>query len=439
MPRLDHTHDPARRSWVESANVEGTDFPIQNLPHGVFVDQTGHRRGGIAIGDEVLDVGRALSAGLIPAEAQAAATAAAEPYLNRLLGMGRPAATGLRAALFDALAIDGAVADRAKSLKDELLIPMQQVTPVVPVEIGAFADFMTSVYHASAARAARPARELFPSYLHLPIGYNSRGSSVTADGADFRRPNVQYADADGSVHFGPTRELDFEVEFGAYVGRENELGVPIPIAEAAEHLFGFVLVNDWSARDVQRWESRLGPFLAKSFRTTVSAWIVTADAMEPFRVPPLERGAGMPKPLPYLEDEAHRREGALDVKMKAFLSTRKMRMDLESPYEIVNSQLLYNSWTLLQMLTHITSNGCNAQPGDLIGGGTVSGPTEETTACFFERTAGVLPIQLPNGESRLWIEDDDEVILTARAEREGFVGIGFGTCGAKVLPAQSQR
>jgi fumarylacetoacetase len=431
---LNDTHDPQRKSWVSSANSASSDFPLQNIPHGVFSAPGRPRRGGVAIGDMVLDLRAAIDSDLISGSVREVAEAAAAPSLNALLAMGNDAASALHRCLFDMLADDGATRHRLESLSNELLVPLNEATLYKPAAIGAFTDFMTSTYHASAARRARPARELSENFLHLPLGYNSRASSISVDGVPFARPFGQHRAASGEIVFAPTAQLDFEVEFGALVGQGNQLGSRVSLDDAEKHIFGYVLVNDWSARDIQLWEMRVGPFLGKSFCTSISPWIVTAEAMAPFRRAPYPRSANQPQPMPHLDSSTHRLNGALDVKLNAFISTSRMRAAGQTSTQIVQTNLLHTSWTLAQMLTHHTTNGCNLQPGDLLGSGTVSGPTEDSAACLLEITAGTLPIKLPNGEYRTWLEDGDELIIKGRAEREGFAAIGFGSCGARVLP-----
>ena len=432
---LNATHDPARRSWVPSADAPGGDFPLQNLPHGVFSVDGDEPRGGVAIEDMILDVGAAGRAGLFPDAIADIAAAAAQPTLNGLCALGNDAASRLRAALFDILATDGSRRAQAEAAAATLLVPMAAARLHLPVAVGSFTDFMTSVHHVSAARRSRPARPLNDNFLHLPVAYNSRATSITVDGVSFPRPWGQRRENDGTVVYAPTARLDFEVELGVLVGPGNALGTRVPIDAAEDQIFGYLLVNDWSARDIQMWEMRLGPFLGKAFRTTVSPWIVTAEALAPFRVPAPSRTADQPQPLPYLDSDAHRATGGVDVSLEGRLFTARMRLAGEPPVRIVASRMLDCAWTFAQMLTHQTSGGCNLEPGDLLASGTVSGPTDESAACLLEITAGTLPIVLPNGEERCWLEDGDMFVITGRATRDGFVGLGFGTCGATVLPA----
>ena len=434
--KLNDTHDPARRSWVESANYPGADFPIQNLPHGVFSVQGTARRGGIAIGDKIFDLRAALKEGLFSPDVAEIAELASAERLNSYVSRGNADASTLRAAVATLLCAAGPQKERVEALASRLLVTMSDATIHMPLRIGSFSDFMTSVHHVSAARRARPARPLNDNFLHLPVAYNSRATSITEDGLAFERPWGQRREEGDQVVFEPTAMLDFEVEFGAIIGPGNALGDQIALDDAEKHIFGYVLVNDWSARDIQMWESRLGPFLGKSFRSTISPWIVTTEALAPFAATPLPRGADQPQPLPYLDSDQHRASGALDVDLTAYLSTAKMRSAGLPANLIVDTKLIHCAWTLPQMVAHHTSNGCNLEPGDLISTGTVSGPEEEAAACLFERTAGVLPLELTAGERRVWLEDGDYFKICGRAERENFVGIGFGNCGAEILPAR---
>lgn len=439
MTALDETHDPARRSWVESANAPGGDFPIQNLPHGVFRTARRRPRGGVAIGGMILDMQAAVEAGLfvgVPAEA---ARAAAEPTLNRLMAMGNAAAAALRARLSDLLRADHPDAAWHAALAPRILVPMAEAELLLPAEIGAFTDFFTSEHHtARGAKARNPnATELLPpAFKSLPIAYNSRASSVRISGEAVRRPNGQYPRADGSVQFGPCAAQDFELELGVFVGPGNPIGTPIPLRAAPDHLFGYCLVNDWSARDIQRWESNpLGPFLSKSLSTSISPWVVTAAALAPFRCEGPARAAGDPPLLPYLDHPTDRAAGGFDIDLDAFILTPAMREAGAAPARIVETNFQHMAWTMGQMLTHAASNGCNLRPGDLIASGTASGPTDESRACLSEITRGRDAITLPNGETRIWLEDGDEVIFRGRAARPGHVAIGFGECRGVIAPA----
>jgi fumarylacetoacetase len=438
MARLNQTHDPARRSWVESANRADGDFPIQNLPLGVFRRDGEKPRGGVAIGDRIVDLSAALEAGLFAGEVAEAARAASGPRLNPLLARGNDAAGALRARLSDLLRADGPERARIEAMAERVLVPMAAARLELPVEIGGFSDFMMSIYHTErGGRISRPDNPLPANFKSVPIGYNSRASSIRVSGEAVRRPNGQYRDSDGSIAFGPSRWLDFEMEVGVFIGTGNAWGEPIPITAAGDHIFGFCLLNDWSARDLQRWESApLGPFLAKSLGTTISPWIVTAEAMEPYRIPAFRRAAGDPAPLPYLTSAADQAEGGYDLALEASILTGRMREEGAAPHRVTATSFRHLYWTVAQMVTHHASNGCNLEPGDILASGTVSGPSDESRACMFELSAnGKEPVRLPNGETRPWIEDGDEVIFRARAARQGCAAIGFGECRARIAPA----
>jgi fumarylacetoacetase len=427
---LDHTHDPALRSWVASANQAGTDFPIQNLPFGVFRTEGGAARGGVAIGDRILDLAAALRAGLLQGEA---AEAAAGPALNALLAMGRAPMRALRHRL-SAILAEGS-ADRTRA--EACLVPMERAELLLPVQVGNFTDFMASRFHTErGGRRRDPNNPLPVSYLHQPIAYHSRASTVRVSGEPVIRSHGQYPGADGVPCFAPTAALDFELEFGAFIGAANRLGQPIPIGRAAESIAGFCLVNDWSARDVQRFEmAPLGPFLAKSLSTTISAWIVTADALAPFAAAAFAPLPGDPTPLPYLMDAADQARGGLDVSLRVTLSTARMRAEGDAPAVICETGLHHLNWTFAQMVAHHTSNGCDLRPGDLLGSGTVSGPEPGSRACLLEVVLEDRGLTLPNGERRAYLEDGDEVTFTGRAARPGAVPIGFGGCTARIAPA----
>lgn len=435
MPALNATHDPARRSWVAGANAPGGDFPIQNLPFGIFRRPGEAARGGVAIGGMILDLPAALERGLFTGLAASAAEAAGGGALNRLMQMGNLASGALRAQLSEMLR-EG-TASRAPSLAAQILVPMAEAELLLPAQPGSFTDFLTSLYHTErGGRRRNPQQPLPPAFKHLPVAYNSRASSVRVSGEAVRRPNVQRARADGSVDFGPCEQQDFELELGMWVGPGNAIGEPIPLEEAPDHIFGYSLVNDWSSRDIQRWESQpLGPFLSKSLSTSVSPWVVTAEALAPFRCPGPVRPEGDPAPLPYLTAASDQAEGGIDLGMEVLLLTPRMREAGSGPAVICRTNFRHMYWTMGQMLTHHASNGCNLRPGDLIASGTCSGPTDDSRACLSEITAGQNPMPLPNDETRLWLEDGDEVIFRARAERPGFVAIGFGECRGRLDPA----
>jgi fumarylacetoacetase len=427
---LNETHDPARRSWVAAANLPDAEFPIQNLPFGIFRD-SGNARGGVAIGESIFDLSAALEAGLFSGDAESAARAACGDSLNPLMALAPGPATALRARLSDLLRVDGAERARVESNANHLLIPMSSVEMLLPARIGNFTDFVCSTFHAQ--RVARKPLEspLPPPLCYMPVAYHGRASSVRVSGEPVRRPHGQFKDADGVVQFGPSRALDFELEVGAFIAGGNPLGSPIPIDSASSHIFGYCLLNDWSARDVQFWESMLGPFLSKSLSTTISPWVVTAEALAPFRAPVFTPPQpDFPRALPYLESEADRAEGGIDIELETLISTRAMRDASETLARIVATNFKYSYWSFAQMIAHHTSNGCNLQPADLLGSGTVSGPADESRACLLEYSESLL---LPNGETRQYLQDEDEIIFRARARRQGYVPIGFGECRARVV------
>ena len=411
--------DPKLRSWVESANSENTDFPIQNLPFGVFRRNGDVGRVGVAIGDQVLDLA-------------AAGVAEASPTLNAIMALGPDAMNTLREAVTDLLRWDAPERERAA----HALIDQRDCEMLVPAAIGDYTDFYASLHHATnVGRLFRPDQPLLPNYKYVPIGYHGRASSILASCALVRRPSGQTRPSPNEAPvFGPSRRLDYELELGFFIGQGNALGTWIPIAEAREHIFGYCLVNDWSARDIQAWEYQpLGPFLAKSFATTVSPWVVPAAALEPFRTAAVALPEGDPQPLEYLQNAADQREGALDITLEVALQTPKMRSSGVAPVRISRGNFRDMYWTVAQMLAHHSSNGCNLRSGDLLASGTVSGPLPENRGCLLELTSGGSePVQLPNGESRRFLEDGDEVVLRGRCEREGCVSIGFGECRGRI-------
>lgn len=424
-------------SWVESANDGVSDFPLQNLPFGVFSKRSLDPRIGVAIGDYVLDVRACAEQGVLRALTPAIQQACTVPTLNRFMSLGRKASSALRARLMEILRADAASEMRSKV--ERLLYRTTEVTMHLPAVIGDYTDFYASIYHATnVGRLFRPDSPLLPNYKHVPIGYHGRASSIVVSGTEIKRPSGQTkaADAD-SPGFGPSRLLDYELEAGFFVGEGNVRGKSIPLIEAENHIFGLCLANDWSARDIQAWEYQpLGPFLAKNFATTISPWIVTMDALEPFRVPAFERETGDPKPLPYLSAESDRQRGGINLTLEVWFSSRRMRETKQEPIRLSKGSLRDLYWTLAQMLTHHTSNGCNLQAGDLLASGTVSGPTKESVGCLLEMTRrGAEPLQLRNGEVREFLEDGDEVIFRGYCERSGHPRIGFGECRGTILPA----
>ena len=439
MP-LDETHDPQRRSWVESANAPGCDFPVQNLPFGVFAPKGAPSRGGVAIGDQVLDVAAASKALGFESLAADAAAACGDATLNRLMSLGRAHWKALRLALSRALCAEAGWEDR-KTKVHSCLIASSQAELLVPARIGDYTDFYTSVFHATnVGKFFRPDNPLLPNYKWVPIGYHGRASSIVASGVPVIRPNGQLKPpASETPVFGPCKNLDYETELGFFIGTGNEYGKAIKIGGAADHVFGAVLLNDWSARDIQAWEYQpLGPFLAKSFATTISPWIVTMDALEPYRTAAFKRPAGDPAPLPYLMDTSDQKHGGYSIEVEMYLRSAKMRAAGERPLRLSRGNYRDAYWTLAQMVAHHSSNGCNLQPGDLLGTGTLSGDTPESVGSMLELTQrGANPVMLPTGETRAFIADADEVIERGRCAREGYATIGFGEGSGTVLPAVS--
>jgi fumarylacetoacetase len=430
---LNETHDPARRSWLGSANEVDTDFPIQNLPFGVFKRGDEDPRGGVAIGDCVFDLKLASDAGLFTGEAAAAARAASGSALNALLQLGNRPASALRKRLSDLLR-EGGSPDLG-SRRSEILVPLADVTLLQPVRVTGFNDFSCSVHHIS--RFAAP----WPALQSIPVTYNGRASSVCVSGTPVVRPLGRHAfpPPNGEEVFGPEVALDFELEFGAYLTGSNPLGQPISMETAQDRLFGYSIVNDWSARGIQYYEMVLGPMLGKSFLTTVSPWVVTAEAMAPFQIPLTPRPEGSPAVPTHLDSSRNRTEGSLNVELDAYIRTPQMRASGGAPERLVHTNFKHMYWTFAQMAAHLASNGCNLQTGDLMGSGTASGPDDEERACLAEiNRVGADPIHLSNGETRLWLEDGDDLILRARAVRDGYVPIGFGPCDGRIAPAPEE-
>lgn len=437
---IDGTHRADLRSWVESANDLTTDFPIQNLPLGVFRHGGGSARVGVAIGDQVLAVDAVVQLGLLAGNARTAALACDGGALNGIMALGVSARRALRAGLVDVLRADTATGERARAAAHALLVPVSDVEMLVPAIIGDYTDFYASIHHATNVGSMfRPDNPLLPNYKYVPIGYHGRASSIVPNGSDIRRPDGQSkGDADPAPTFGPSRRLDYELEVGAFVGAGNELGQPISLAEAEDRLFGLCLVNDWSARDIQSWEYQpLGPFLAKNFATTVSPWVVTMEALAPFRAPAFTRPSSDPRPLPYLDSEANEASGAIDIQLEVWLRTAQMRRASADAVRLTRVHFTEMYWTLAQLVTHHASNGCNLRPGDLIASGTVSGSTKDSRGCLLELAwRGSEPVTLPSGEQRRFLEDGDEVIFRGVCERPGFARIGFGECRGTVVSAQ---
>ena len=427
---INDTHDPALRSWVESANSPATDFPIQNLPFGVF-----RRRGsrdaahiGVAIGDQVVDLLRCRQQGLLAGLPDALLQAAGSSQLNRLMALGGDSASLLRRRLIEILKAEA-------PQRADLLVPIEDAELLLPAAIGDYTDFYASIFHATnVGRLFRPDNALLPNYRHVPIAYHGRASSIVISGTPVRRPSGQTKRADEpSPVFRPSERLDYEAEVAVFVGTGNELGRPVAIEDAEQHIFGLALVNDWSARDVQVWESQpLGPFLAKNFATSLSPWVVTLEALAPFRSPAFTRSADDPPVLPYLSPSRTR---GFDLTIEVFLRSARMREGGFAPMRLSHASLRDMYWTFGQMVAHHTSNGCNLRPGDVIASGTVSGPDDQSRGCLLEITGGSHPIALPSGESRTFLADDDEVMFRGFCERPGYARIGFGECTGIVLPA----
>ncbi|MFA6957525.1 MAG: fumarylacetoacetase [Thermoanaerobaculia bacterium] len=431
--QLDHTHDPSLRSFVDGANDPASDFPIQNLPLGVF-RHGAERHVGIAIGDRIFDVTAASA--LFGGDASAAASACATGSLNALMALGRPAARAIRQRASDLLRRDSG----ERGSVERHLLSRRDAEMLLPASIGDYTDFYASVHHATNVGSMfRPDNPLLPNYKWVPIGYHGRASSIVVSGTAVRRPNGQTKDEKSPApSFGPTRRLDYELEVGCFVAGRNALGETLPIDSADDRIFGLCLLNDWSARDVQAWEYQpLGPFLAKNFATTISPWIVTLDALAPFRSPLAPRAPGDPQPLPYLDGASDRAAGGFAISLEAAILSRRMRESDMPPTVVSRGSLLDVYWSFAQMLAHHASGGCNLEPGDLVGSGTVSGTTKESRGCLLELTwRGNEPISLLSGETRNFLEDFDEVIFRGWCEREGFARIGFGECVGEVLPAR---
>ena len=441
MTLLNDTHDPSLRSWVESAQAPGGDFPIQNLPFAVFrrAGSAEAWRGGVAIGDQVLDLAALAQAQLIPQSdplAHQALAAAAQDRLNGLMALGPAHWSALRRAL-SRLLRTGSPAQA--TLPHTALVPQSQAAFCVPAHVGDYTDFYTSVHHATnVGRLFRPDNPLLPNYKWVPIGYHGRASSIGVSGQQFRRPMGQILPPGATQPVvGPSKRLDIELELGVFMGRGNALGEPISIEAAEQHVFGLCLFNDWSARDIQAWEYQpLGPFLAKSFASTMSPWLVTLEALAPYRVP-FAHPPEDPQPLPYLDSPTNRATGGFDIELTAELQTPAMRERGIAPHRLCLTNYRHAYWTVAQMVAHHTVNGCNLNAGDLLGSGTLSGPEPDQAAALLELTmGGKQPVQLPQGEQRVFLEDGDTVTLRGWCQREGAARIGFGECVGTVLPAR---
>ena len=437
----DDTHDAALRSWLASANHPESDFPIQNLPFGIFKRYASHEapRVGVAIGDRILDLAACHTAGFFTEKAARTAEVCRDSSLNRLMALGVETWSSLRRQLV-ALLRDGDTRIQARAAWKTQFVPaMREAELFLPVKVGDYTDFFASIDHATnVGRLFRPDHPLQPNYRYLPVGYHGRASSIVVSPAPVRRPCGQVKTDDSPAPIlGPSRMLDYEAELGFLVGPGNPLGEPVGISDAEDRLFGICLLNDWSGRDIQKWEYRpLGPFLAKSFATSLSPWVVTFEALEPYRLRACRRPLDDPPPLPYLDHGSQVERAGLDVNIEVFLSTTRMRDQNIAPVRLSQGHVRDLYWTPGQMVTHHTSNGCNLLPGDLLGSGTISGPAEDNVGCLLERTrGGSEPITLPGGETRRFLADGDEVTLKGHCKAEGFVRIGLGECRGRILPA----
>lgn len=424
----------ALKSWVASANDSAADFPLENLPYGVF--RYAHRKAiGVAIGDRILDLGACASEGLLKALPSEIVDACTEQVLNPLMALGPQAWSSLRREVQTLLGdkVDSPLQHRVASM----LVPIEEAEMQMPVEIGDYTDFYASIHHATrVGKLFRPDNPLLPNYKYMPIGYHGRASSIVLSGAEIHRPSGQTKPPSAAEPaFGPARSLDYELEMGLFIGPGNALGQAIPIKEAEEHIFGLCLVNDWSARDIQSWEYQpLGPFLAKSFASTISPWVVTMEALDPYRVPVAERAAGDPAPLPYLSSTADR--GAIDVRLEVYLQSAQMRQSHTEPMLISRGNLRDLYWTPAQLLAHHASNGCNLRTGDLLATGTISGPGEGSEGCLLEMKHRGEPLRLTTGEVRTFLEDGDQVTFRAYALKDDLPRIGFGECTGMIREAQ---
>ena len=432
------TQTSIARSWVASANGH-TDFPLQNLPLGVFSIDGGAPRSGVAIGDHIFDLQAGLDAGLFEGAAKTAAEATCGGQLNGFFQAGAQARVALRERLLELLAEGSTLHGKIDALGAKLLPLAVNCVMHLPAKINDYTDFYVGIEHAkNVGKLFRPDNPLLPNYKYVPIGYHGRASTIRPSGTEVRRPKGQTLPAGQTEPvFGPCARLDYELELGIWIGQGNEIGDSIAIGDAADHIAGFCLLNDWSARDIQAWEYQpLGPFLSKSFITSISPWVVTAEALEPFRRAQPARPQGDPQPLPYLLDPRDQAAGAFNIELEALLLTEAMREQNLPAHRLTLSNTRHMYWTVAQMIAHHSVNGCQLQAGDLFGSGTLSGPESGQFGSLLEITeGGKKPIELASGEVRKFLEDGDEIILRARCSREGFASIGFGECRGKVLPA----
>lgn len=436
--QLNETHDINLRSWVTSANDINSDFPIQNLPYGVFRKKgtAENFRIGVAIGDRILDLAAAHALGVFSTlKSTAFDQAIRSNHLNALMELGNATWTTLRLQLSRALREGMSQQDLLKSA----LVPQANAEYALPAHIGDYTDFFTSIHHATAVgKLFRPDNPLMPNYKWVPIGYHGRSSSVVISGQQFRRPVGQTMPPTATTPvFGAAKRIDYEAEIGIFVGRGNALGDAVAIDDAESHVFGLCLLNDWSARDMQAWEYQpLGPFLAKNFATTISPWVVTLEALAPYRLQ-WQRDATDPQPLPYLDSAAVREQGAFDVQMEVLLQTKSMREQGLPAQRLSLSNFRHSYWSVSQLVAHHTVNGCNLRAGDLLGSGTQSGPTPEEAGSLLELSVGgKQPLILSNGEQRTFMEDGDSIIMRAWTEKSGLPRIGFGEVEGTLLPAR---
>ena len=423
----------ALKSWVPSANDPQTDFPLQNLPYGVFQYQ-GRMGIGVAIGDRILNLCACAEQGLFGPLPDKVVAACSAELLNPLMSLGPASWTALRHQLIDLLDAEQA-SWQTQAHVEPLLIPMRDAAMQLPAHIGDYTDFYASIHHATrVGKRFRPDNPLLPNYKYVPIGYHGRASSIVVSGAEIRRPCGQTKPQDADPVFGPTRSLDYELEVGIFIGPGNPLGQSIPIAKAEQHIFGLCLVNDWSARDIQSWEYQpLGPFLAKNFATTISPWVIPLEALAPYRVPAFLRPPGDPAPLDYLRSASEAWDG-IDLTLEVFLQSAQMRQAALAPMKLSKGNLRDLYWFISQLVAHHASNGCNLRPGDLLATGTISGPETSSEGCLLEKQTAE-PLRLPSGESRSFLEDGDQVTFRAYCQREALPRIGFGECIGTVIPA----
>lgn len=430
MYKINATHDPSLLSWVESANAADGDFPIQNLPVGVFDDGRG-ARGGVALGDRIIDVAALVGGGAFEGLALQAARLAMGSQLNALMNAPAQSLSAFRASLSRHYCNRGA---GRRTVLADTLVPMASARMLLPAKVEAFTDFAASIDHVRrmGASSGQPMRA---AWTHLPVAYTGRSGSVAVSGTPVTRPSGQFPWPPGSdnIDFAPEKRMDFELEFGAWLGRSSQLGKRVSISDAASYLFGCCLVNDWSARSIQFFESALGPNLGKSFLTTVSPWIVTMEALTPFRVGARPRYGDEPAVAGHLSSSLDQSKGALSVSLTADIQTERMRSAGLSPQRIVSTRLETLYWTLAQMLAHQSSNGSPLLAGELVATGTVSGPSDVARACLAEVNGSGAPLDLASGETRGWLEDGDEIVLRGRAQAPGFVDIGFGECRGRVV------